>query len=671
MKTKLAKVLALLLALVLVLGMFAGCSNSTNTDTNQPADSTTTPDATDATDTPDDTTPADDTTEPDDSTTTESRPNRLIYGVGTQLSGDVCSSYFANNATDDLIRTLMFGLSTVALSRDAEYVIDDTVVKEFSVEEDEEAGTKTFTFTINEGLTYNNGEPITAADYVASLLITCNPTLAAVGSNAYPDYIVGGIEYQSGETDVLTGVHLIDEYTFSYSITADYANYYYALYYASVSPDYLPNWGEGLSVVATDEGVKLEGEITEDDITNQRWDYDSPVTSGPYVLKSLDTAAYTATLEINPYYPGNYEGQKPSIQQLIIAYTPADTQFDALTTGGVDFLDTLSEGTYIDQALDLVEAGGYDYVSFDRAGYGFLGFVCDGGPTQFTAVRQAIAYLLDRSEFATTFTSGYGSVVNGPYGVAQIEYKESEEVFAETLNSYDYNPSKAVELLEADGWVLNADGSDYSGSGLRYKEVTPEEAGDYEYNVTLSDGRILMPLEINWLSSEGNSVSDLLATMLANGAQTAEAGIVIHQEVVAFSELLNWYYRQTSVDEKYGKYKYGMFNLASGFYAAYDLSWSYSMDESVLAMGYYNTNWLLDEELSQTAWDMVYGGTDWDTHLDNFQRFIIRWNELVPDIPLYSNIYHTIFRDWLKGYEEDAYWTFAYGVLYAYIEGAE
>ena len=51
--------------------------------------------------------------------------------------------------------------------------------------------------------------------------------------------------------------------------------------------------------------------------------------------------------------------------------------------------------------------------------------------------------------------------------------------------------------------------------GIRYKKVTAEEAGTYLHNVTLADGTVLMPLIIEWSSSEGNSVSDLLAVMLA------------------------------------------------------------------------------------------------------------------------------------------------------------
>lgn len=47
-----------------------------------------------------------------------------------------------------------------------------------------------------------------------------------------------------------------------------------------------------------------------------------------------------------------------------------------------------------------------------------LNFQCDFGPTQFEAVRHAVALLLDRNEFANTFCQGWGGVVNGMYGTA-------------------------------------------------------------------------------------------------------------------------------------------------------------------------------------------------------------------------------------------------------------
>ena len=57
--------------------------------------------------------------------------------------------------------------------------------------------------------------------------------------------------------------------------------------------------------------------------------------------------------------------------------------------------------------------------------------------------------------------------------------------------------------------------------------------------------------------------------------------------------------------------------------------------------------------------------------LDYFQKFIIRWNEVLPEIPLYCNDYHTFFPSWLKNYNESSMWDFQKAILYASIENAE
>ena len=390
------------------------------------------------------------------------------------------------------------------------------------------------------------------------------------------------------------------------------------------------------------------------------------------MIKEIDTGARTATLVINPNYAGNFEGVKPQIATLVITKSNTDTQFDNFKTGEVNILDSLSDGSEVNTAMDLVEQGGYSYCQFERNGYGKLMFQCDGGPTQFQAVRHAIAYLLDRNEFANTFCQGYGSVVHGPYGLAMWMYKESEELFAEKMNTYAYNPAKAIELLEADGWTLNADGTAYSGTGLRYKEVTAEEAGDYAKNVTLADGRILMPLHIMWSSSEGNPVSDLLATMLAEGAQVADAGMVIEQNIMTFSELLNYMYRDGSVDPKYEIFTYGMYNLATNFTPVYDMSFNWSLDPYYIEMGY-NQNYLFDERMDNLSMDMVYKAESGDdaTYLDYWQQYILLWNELLPEVPLYSNVYFTIFPEWLEGYVQTSLWEFESAVIYASIKNAE
>ena len=653
MKKNLTKLFALLLVLAMITVMFAGCKG--NDEPTDPSNS-------------------DASTEPS-SEATEKHENKVIYGSDTELSGDLGNAWWTNNATDKLIRDLTNDYDVITFDQFGQMKVNETVSDGVQTAENED-GTATYTVKIKQGLTYSDGTPITAADYVAYMLVQFSPATLEAGATVSSDTVVGGTEYQNGESKVLAGLRLLDEYTYSISITPDYANYYYGLTYASLAPLYLPLYSSAALTVKDDgEGAYLDGgELKADEINASRYVYENRVTAGPYVIKSIDTGALTATLEINPNYAGNFEGQKPSIQTIVVVKSEDDSKMDAFTTGEITFLSQLSEGDQIKTALELVDSGKYNYCHYTRNGYGKIQFQCDGGPTQFQAVRQAVAYLLDREEFTNTFTGGYGSVVHGPYSTAQWMYEDSEELFNEKLNSYAYDPAKAVEVLEADGWTLNADGTPYSGTGVRYKEVTAEQAGDYALNVKLADGRILMPLHIMWASSDGNSVSALLATMLANGKQTADAGMVIEQNVMAFSELLNWVYRDTTVGDQYGVFTYGMFNLATGFPEIYDYAYNFASDpdSKYVKMGY-NQNYIFDKELDDLSMDMVYKAAPGDdaAFLDYFQKFIIRWNELLPEIPLYCNDYHTFFPSWLKNYNESSLWDFQKAILYASIENAE
>ena len=656
MKKNLTKLFALLLVLSMVTVMFAGCKGNTEPSTDSQASEQ----------------PSSET--PSESEDTEPHDNKVIYGSSTEISGDLGNAWWSNNASDKLVRDLINDYDVIVFDQFGQMKVNETVAESVTDETDSE-GVLTYTVKIKQGLVYNNGTPITAADYVAYALVQLSPATLEAGATINATTTVGGTAYQKGESKVLSGVRLIDEYTYSISIPAEYAQYYYGLTYASLSPLYLPLYSSAdLTVKDDGEGAYLDGgELVADEINASRYVYEGRVAAGPYVIKSLDTGALTATLEINPNYAGNFEGQKPSIKTIVVVKAEDDTMMDAFQTGEITFLSQLSDGDQIETAMDMVDDGGYSYCHYTRNGYGKIMFQCDGGPTQFAAVRQAIAYLLDREEFTSTFTGGYGSVVNGPYSTAQWMYQDSEELFNEKLNNYSYDPAKAVELLEADGWTLNADGTPYSGTGVRYKEVTAEQAGNYAKNVTLDNGKILMPLYIMWASSENNPVSDLLSTMLCNGKQTAEAGMVIEQNNMAFPELLNWIYRDKTVGDQYGVFTYGMFNLATGFAEVYDYAFNFASDpESEYVKMGYNQNYIFDKELDDLSVEMVYKAAPGDdaAFLDYFQKFIIRWNELLPEIPLYCNDYHTFFPSWLENYNESSMWDFQKAILYASIKNA-
>jgi peptide/nickel transport system substrate-binding protein len=603
---------------------------------------------------------ADDKTNEEDEEGKEETKNRkpygeLIVGNTTELSGDWIP-YFQNNAAEYDIFQLISGYGTVDMTRDIEYVINETVVEKYEVTENED-GSKTYTWTIKDGLTYDDGTPITAKDYVASVLLWSSPVLGEMGAqNSYGLYFKGYNEFSKGQSKEFTGVRLIDEKTFSVTIAAENLPYFYELFLASVSPTKLSFWtddtvdikDDGNGCYFTDNFTK---EAYEGRINAARREIPRPST-GPYVLKSYDEASKTAVLEINPKFLGNWEGQKPSIQTIIYKKVTNETAMDELATGSVDLLTGMSSGDEIQAGLDLVEAGGIAYSAYPRAGYGKLQFACDFGPTQYPEVRQAIAYLLDRNDFAKSFTGGFGSVVNGPYGEAFWFYQETKDELNEKLNPYSYSLEKAIEVLEAGGWVYDKNGNPYK-EGIRYKK--------------LEDGT-LIPLIIEWASTEDNPVSELLVVKLQENPDVAAAGMQINQTVMSFPELLNYIYRDSSQGDKYGVPTYHMFNLATGFYPEYDMSTEYTIDPEMYEQGY-NTNFIKDEELARLAKEMVLVEPgDKETFKKKFVDFIVRWNELLPDIPLYSNIYHDFYNEKLKGYEPNDLLQLVDNLLYAYIE---
>ena len=553
---------------------------------------------------------------------------QVVIGTSTEASGDWAYSAFVRNpnATDKAVMTLTDDMTTVDSDQHGDYGINKTVVKSYERIE-EENGNVTYKFVINDGLKFNNGEAVTAQNFVAWTMFVTSPAGKEMGVvSATYNMLPGGLAYRNGETNVLSAVRLYDEKTFSITIAktgedgeTSYLPYYYDITYAAMQAVNLTYWfGEGWSVKDDGEGVyfvNADGkEFTTENVSATieaaRFATGNRVTAGPYNLVSFDQSSREIVLEVNENYNGNFEGQKPGIQKLVIVKTSEDTVMDMITTGQIQIYSQIADGSEVNAVMDLIEAGTIDSSTsqYDRAGYGYFGFACDLGPTQFTEFRQAIAYLLDRVEFAQTFCKGWSSVVHGPYCTAFTMTAKTD--IEKKINHYDYNPEKAVELLKQAGFVYNADGSDYvDGSGeVRYAKVTEEQAKYYDsFNKVLADGTILMPATVNWASSEGNAVSALLSTMLANSDATKAAGVSIVKTEMTFPELLNYMYRQDSygLGGDYSMPTYNMFNLATGYNGGvYDESYNWTTDPEYIEQGY-NVQHLYGEQLNKLSMHLV------------------------------------------------------------------
>ena len=631
------KILSLLLAGLLTLSVAACGQQQTVTNNDQGSSSS---EASQASEESSDLSSGERPTEP---------TGQMVIGSITQVINEFYDTGFSTSETNYNMYDLIHGgYDTVVFSKEGEFQYNDTVVASHEETENED-GTKTYTVTINDGLVWSDGTPITAKDYVFAVLLENSDEMAGV--DGYPcnsGYTyVGYDEWLDGSADAFAGVHLVDDMTFSLTVKAEELPYHFDITYATIRPRPLHVIAPECDVEDTENGATITGDFTtellQETINNVEtgYRYNPKVTCGPYLFDNFDEASQQATLKANPEFVGDYRGVKPSIETLVIKTVSSDTMMNELESGSVDLLYGCSGGDTINAGLDLVEEGKAADATYMRNGYGKIQFDCSVFPTDSQNVRQAIAYCLDRNEFARQYTGGYGSVVHSFYGLAQWEYQDSVEWINENLNTYEMNVDAAKELLEADGWNLNADGTPYSGTGTRYKDVDGE----------------LKPLVITWCNSEGNPVSELLATMLPE--TMAEAGMELQATTTDFATLQNGILHA-------GDTMYNMYNLATGFATANSPWYYFSSDEAW--MGNYNTNWIADEELNDAVMPLKsIPYEDSEAWLEAWQNFIKVWNEKLPDVPLYSDEYYDFYSTRVQGWENTATWGWQNAVLDAWV----
>ena len=543
--------------------------------------------------------------------TSEKEDNSIIMGNTTDLSGKFRYAAFGGTnpgAADLDVQNLSTGLETVATTKEGGFEWNPTVVKSHE-ETMNEDGTRTYTVTIYDDLKLSDGTPVTVKNYVVFPMVFSSPVgVAAAGKDHQSGMTLEGFKtfntYDGTEgsgTKELAGLRMIDDYTYSITVSADYANYFYAISYAGLSAYDVSLWigdadvkDDGNGVYFTDDfyAKKDDKYVMADHIVTASQNTDTTYPySGPYVVKSYDSADKSAVLELNPNFKGNYEGVKPTIAKVVYKKIVSSTQLEDLKAGTLDVIAGITGGDETNEALALADGsdGKYVYTHYSRAGYGKLGFRADYGPAQFTEVRQAIAYCMDRAKFAKDFTGGYGGVVDGPYYSGSWMYKAAVDQ-GMILNAYATSVDSAIEVLTEGGWVYDAEGNDYV-DGVRYKKIPGDIATENDINYKSKDGAYVttkvgddyyMPLVLNWYGTSDNPFTDQLMTGFASNDNVIAAGFNVQYTIGDFSPMLDELYQAAVYGYYSGSPMYSVFNFATGFTsAAYDYSYQMTIDPAM------------------------------------------------------------------------------------------
>ena len=604
----------------------------------------------------------------------------LVVGNPTPLSGNFTTQMWGYNTSDVDITALINAYNLVYWDYGTgNFQTDPTAVSGVNVMEDEK-GNRTYMLAIQQGLTYSDGTPITAADYAFSILLSVAPQVRELGGDTENYAWIPGVkEYRDGTAQAVDGVHVLSEYMLAVTVSAEWLPFFYELGLLWCYPMPMHLIAPGCSLTEGEEGVHISGEFTTDllreTLLNEKTGYVShpQAVSGPYQLISFNKETATAEFVINNAYIGNRDGILPTIEWLTVVPVSNDTMMDELAAGKIGLLNKVTLSDSVLQGIGLVGTQNYAFESYPRTGMSFISFNCEKETVSSEAVRQAMAMCLDKEETVSRYTGNYGIRVDGYYGIGQWmyqamagslgypgeapaddagagalqAYEEAEEAWGALkeaeIRRYELDPEGAAKLLEENGWTLNEAGEpfDPAKDAVRCKEIDGQRIALRLKGVCPADTKL------------GSVLEETFVPYLA------QAGIVLELEGMDWQKLLNQYYRQ---EER----NCDIMVLASNFSEVFDPRNVFNPADAETGMNNYTG--IRDEELYRLAQEM--SRTEPGDYLGYMERWLVfqnRFQEIVPMISIYGNAYFDFYTRYLKDYEISAEVTWSQAVVPAYL----
>lgn len=326
--------------------------------------------------------------DPSEGTVTGSVSGDALSGVlRVAAAADMTTMDVTKTTNDYMVPMNVFDrLFEVEVQPDGSSQIVPSLCADHTVSEDG----KTYHFVLKEGVTFSNGNPLTASDvqYTFEWLLTAGGVNDDVALE-----VEGAQALKDGQADSLSGFRVIDDRTFEITLTNANAGFLAEL------------TGPAMSIVdgETMEQAKNFGIACEDTIG-----------TGPYKITEWVVNDHY-TLEYND----RYWGEEPSAKKVIVSIIPdASTQNLMYQNGELDILDlenldsAIVESTYKTVYADRL-------LKASRVGITYMSFNANNPYLSDVNVRRAIQMAVDVDTIVSSVYGGDAVVENGiiPTGV--------------------------------------------------------------------------------------------------------------------------------------------------------------------------------------------------------------------------------------------------------------
>ena len=483
----------LLLALLLLLSMLAGCGNSNKPMNTQPS--------------------AQQTENPPAQTSAPAEPagpaiDEIVIGTTSVIEKAVRDEY-----NFDMLASGVSEMPLVYQDTTGQY---HPLLASYDTKD-----ATTWTYTIADGMKWSDGEPVTAEDILFSL--------------QYADEN-GGANFieQTGEDGKVTKAKYI-----GYELSADKMSV--SLTLASTNVRELSNM---TSFRVMPKHI-YEGKDT---VTEA----EARVGCGPYVFESFNKEAGTISFVVDPNYP-----KTPNVAKITYKlFGNEDTMYMALKQGDIDMVWAYSTGVSAAYQDVLADSDSVTLENVPAANAPtVLAFNNANGPFANEALRKAVAFALDYEAFKTYLGSKYAETPNAGFVPSTtVGYKETAKLetnldtAAQYMTDAGYTKNADGFYADADGKVLSftlthrADKVNQTGAAELIKtqleafgiQVTLEPLDGDSYNAKtsnkFSENNITMEAALYGYTSAGMGMGNGLATIYVDGSHAVQGGCQVYDE---------------------------------------------------------------------------------------------------------------------------------------------